>query len=165
MSPDKPRIYLETSVVSYLVGRPSRDVVTLGHQETTRAWWESSLNIYEAYVSDLVYQEASRGDPNAASKRLKIIEDFPVLAISDNAKRLADLYVQGIPLPVKASADALHMAVATLNKMDYVVTWNCVHIAHGRVKRRLEEINQVHNLFVPMICTPEELFYEDSSMD
>ena len=165
MSPVKPRAYLEISVVSYLVGRPSRHVVVLGHQETTRAWWNLSLALYEVYVSELVHQEAGRGDPGAASERLKAIEAFPVLAISEEARRLGDLYVREIPLPVKASADALHLAVATLNRMDYVVTWNCEHIARGRVKRRLEEINRAQGLHVPVVCTPEELFYENGSVD
>ena len=103
--------------------------------------------------------------PSTASQRLKAIEQFPVLAISEEARRLADLYVREIPLPVKASADALHLAIATLNRMDYVVTWNCEHIAQGRVKHRLEEINRAQGLAVPTICTPEELFYEDSDLD
>jgi predicted nucleic acid-binding protein len=165
MNPIRPRAYLETSVVSYLVARPSRDVVVLGHQETTRAWWDSSLALHDAYVSELVYSEAGRGDPRAASQRLKAIEQYPVLAISEEARHLADLYIREIPLPAKASADALHLAIATLNRMDYVVTWNCEHIAQGRVKRRLEEINRAHGLAVPTICTPEELFYEDSGLD
>ena len=165
MNAIRPRLYLETSVVSYLVARPSRDVEVLGHQETTRAWWDSSLALHEAYVSALVHLEAGRGDPGAASQRLKAIEQFPVLAISEEARHLADLYVREIPLPVKASADALHLAIATLNRMDYVVTWNCEHIAQGRVKRRLEEINRAQGLAVPTICTPEELFYEDSGLD
>lgn len=165
MNAVKPRIYVETSVVSYLVARPSRDVVVLGHQETTRAWWDSSLALHDVYVSELVLLEAKRGDPGAASERLEAIAQFPVLAISDEARKLAGLYVREIPLPVKASADALHLAIATLNQMDYVVTWNCEHIARGRVKRRLEEINRANDLAVPTVCTPEELFYEDSDLD
>ena len=161
----KPRVYVETSVVSYLTARPSRDIVVLGHQETTRAWWGSSLPFYEAYVSELVHLEAGRGDVVAASERLKAIAQFPVLAISERARELAEHYIREIPLPVKANADALHLAVATLNRMDYVVTWNCEHIARGRVKRCLEEINRTGGLAVPTICTPEELFCEDSDMD
>lgn len=146
-------------------GGPSRDVVVLAHQETTRTWWESALPRYGIYVSDLVHMEATRGDPAAASDRLRVIDSFPVLAISEEARHLATLYVHEIPLPLKASADALHLAVATLNRMDYVVTWNCEHMARGRVKRRLEEINRARGLAVPAICTPEELSYEDNGMD
>ena len=165
MNAIRPRVYLETSVVSYLVARPSRDIVVLGHQETTRAWWDCSVALHEVYVSELVHLEVGRGDPGAASQRLKAIAQFPVLAISEEARGLADLYVREIPLPVKASADALHLAIATLNRMDYVVTWNCEHIARGRVKRRLAEINRAKDLPIPTICTPEELFYEDSDLD
>lgn len=161
----RPRVYVETSVVSYLTARSSRDVVVLGHQETTRAWWGSSLPHYDVYVSELVHFEASRGDPGAASERLKVMTQFPVLAISESARELAENYIREIPLPTKANADALHLAIATLNRMDYVVTWNCEHIAQGRVKRRLEEINRARGLAVPTVCTPEELFCENSDVD
>jgi len=165
MAGTRARIYVETSVVSYLTARPSRDVVVLGHQETTRLWWSASLPHYDAYVSELVYLEAERGDPSAAAERLKAVAGFQVLAISNHARELAEDYTREIPLPARAAADALHLAIATLNHMDYVVTWNCVHIAQGRVKRRLEEINRTRGLPVPMVCTPEELFCEDDNMD
>jgi len=151
------KLYLETSVVSYKVARPSRDVLVLARQQVTREWWEKSLQKYDVYISGIVIQEAEQGDPEAARERLDLIAPFPILAISEEAERLAALYLREMPLPPKALRDALHMAIASLNGMEYLVTWNCQHIAQGRIKRRLLEINTREGIESPIICTPEEL--------
>ncbi len=151
------KLYLETSVVSYRVARPSRDVLVLARQQITREWWERNLKGYEAYVSDIVIQKAGQGDPAATRERLELIAPFPVLAVSADAERIAALYLREMPLPPKALRDALHMAIASVSGMDYLVTWNCQHIAQGRIKRRLLELNTGEGMESPVICTPEEL--------
>lgn len=151
------KVYIETSVVSYRVSRPSRDLLASAHQQVTREWWDEQLSGYEAFISDIVIQEIQLGDSAAAGERLELVSRFPVLALTTEAERLAGLYLREMPLPAKAIRDALHMAIASLNGMDYLVTWNCRHIAHGRIKRRLLDLNMREGIESPVICTPEEL--------
>ena len=162
---EKPALYLETTVVSYLAARPSSDVVTLTHQEMTRQWWEKRRKQYAIFVSEVVHIEANRGDAEAARRRIQIIKPFPVLRATRDARELAKHYMSMIPLPRCAEADALHLAIAVINRMDYLVTWNCRHLAAARVRRAAEHINRVRELAPCTICTPEELLYEDADMD
>ena len=154
---DKPTLYLETSVVSYLTARPSRDVVTLGHQEITRLWWRNCLFNYETFISQVVLDEAGRGDPQAAQRRLKVLEGFPTLGVSPDVERLAALYMKELQMSDQEARDALHISLASVWAMDYLLTWNCQHIASGRVRRHVREINTREGVFMPTICTPEEL--------
>jgi len=162
---DKPTLYLETTIPSYLTARPSRDVIVLAHQEITREWWERKASCYDIHVSELVYFEVQQGDRTAAQQRFASIGGYPVLQITDEARELAEVYVQKIPVSRGAAADALHLAIATLNEMEYLLTWNCRHIASGLVKRRLAEINSGGGFLSPTICTPEELLYENQGVD
>jgi hypothetical protein len=136
----------------------------LAHQEITQDWWERQLPHYHVYVSELVLLEAQQGDPEAAKRRLEIVGAFPLLEVSDAIRTLAGSYVQEIPLPHHSGADALHMAIASWHRMDYLLIWNCRHIARGFVKRRLLEVNSLKGLPSPTICTPEELLYEGEHM-
>jgi len=129
----QPKAYIETSVISYLTARPSRDALASGHQELTRQWWEHRRSRFELYVSELVVQEAGRGDPTAARARLDTIAEYPVLQISPVARSLADSILRRAVLPLKAAADALHIALAAVNGMAFLLTWNCTHIANGFV--------------------------------
>ncbi|HIJ73185.1 MAG TPA: type II toxin-antitoxin system VapC family toxin [Candidatus Hydrogenedentes bacterium] len=165
MPVDRPTLYLETTVPSYLIAKPSTDVVILTHQHMTSEWWERERSRYEVFVSDLVHEEVSRGDAAAAQRRIAAIGEYPVLRITDEASELAAVYLRELPLPDSAGADALHLALATLNGMDYLLTWNCRHIARGSVKRALPVINAAREFASPTICTPEELLYEDENMD
>ena len=158
----RPTLYLETTVPSYLTAKPSTDVVILTHQHMTSEWWERGPSRYEVFVSDLVHEEVRRGDPNAAQRRLAAIGEYP---ITDEAIEFAAMYLRELPLPESAGADALHLALATLNGMDYLLTWNCRHIARGSIKRALPIINATRGFASPTICTPEELLYENEDMD
>jgi predicted nucleic acid-binding protein len=117
---NKPKIYLETTVVSYLSARSSRDLVVAAHQEITREWWEQQRSNYEIFVSDLVYLEAEQGDALASRERIDLIKSFGILANTSETQILAEQYVREIPLPPKAAADAIHLAIATQYQMDYL---------------------------------------------
>lgn len=162
MSTPKPKLYIETTIPSYLVARPSKDPVTLGHQQITSRWWES-LASYEAFVSGLVLNEAGEGDPDASRRRLAAVERIPVLPVTGEAIKISEHYLEELLMPPTADADALHLALATFHRMDYLLTWNCRHLARGSVLRRLPEINGRLGYTTPTICTPEELLYDDAN--
>ena len=155
----KSRIYLETSVISYLTAWPSRDLVRAGHQETTREWW-ATRTTFELYISQLVLEEAAAGDPAAAAKRLEALRDVPVLELTTEATGLGRDLVLEAALPAKAAADALHIAIAAVQGMDCLVTWNCTHIANAMMRPRIEAICRANGFEPPIICTPLELLEE-----
>ena len=165
MQYEKPKIYLETSVVSYLTARGSRDLLMMAHQQITREWWEQQRPHYALFVSDLVYLEAERGDSEAAKRRIEVIEGCGILEETDEVRDLAEMYIEEIPLLKRAGADALHMAMAAWHEMDYLLTWNCRHIANALITRRLAEINWEKGIFYPTICTPEELLHGNQDVD
>ena len=157
MTNERATLYLETSVVSYLAARRSRDIIVLAHQELTRDWWQGSQSKFEIFVSEIVLEEARAGDSDAADARLKALDPFPTLPLVPEVEQLADTYMREVPFPAKAARDALHIALASVHGMEYLVTWNCRHIADGRVRRRVRDINAREGLSVPTICTPQEL--------
>ncbi len=109
------------------------------------------------FVSDFVIQEAERGDAVYAQKRLEVITDFDVLEVSDDVKALAQKYFAMIQMPEKSQVDAFHLAIAAWHRMDYLLSWNCKHIASGRVRKIVRDINDGLGVYTPTICTPEEL--------
>ncbi len=153
----KQTVYIETTVISYLTARPSRDIVTAGHQQITREWWDRALPKFRGYISPFVQDEISGGDAEAVKLRLQAAGKLSVLEITPEVLTLADIYFRGLDIPAKARTDSLHLAVATVHGMDYIVSWNCSHIANGRIISRIDEINRVHGIGTPVICTPEEL--------
>lgn len=153
----KPRVYLETSVVSYLVGRLSRDVVVLGNQELTREWWESRRAEYDLFISEVVVGEAAIGDADLARQRVAICEALPLLAVTDEAERLAPLLLKAAAMAPNAETDALRMAVAAVQGMDYLLSWNCTHIANATIRRAIDRQCRASGYEPPVICTPQEL--------
>lgn len=153
----KRRVYVETTVPSYLTAWPSRDLVRAAHQQITREWWQSRRLGFELYVSQIVIQEISSGDQDAAAKRLEAVEDIPVLDLSEEAAALAQELVLKVPLPTKASVDALHIAIAVVSGMDYLLTWNCTRIANAALRSGIESVCRLGGYEPPVICTPEEL--------
>ena len=137
----KPSLYVESTVISYLTAKPSRDVVIAAHQQITRDWREISLTNYEPYVSQMVILEVEAGDKEAAAKRLEVIRGMSVLEIRSEDEQLAARYLKEIPLPEIAFRDAIHMAVASANGINYLVTWNCRHLARGEVRAGLLKVN------------------------
>jgi predicted nucleic acid-binding protein len=156
----KPRLYVETTIPSYLTSRPSRDLIIAGHQQITREWWEKRRGAFQLYISQLVVDEASAGDPGAARERLKVIQDLPLLDITPEVEVLASGILASGIIPQKAATDAAHIAVAAVHGLDFLVTWNCVHIANALIAKAVAKICGQHGCECPGICTPEELLEE-----
>ena len=152
-----PRVYLETSLISYVVGRSSRDLITLANQELTRDWWETERWKYELFISELVVSEAEVGDPTAVRSRLALIEPLPLLSIPERAEILAPVLLCAAGLASNAATDALHMALAAVHGMQYLLTWNCKHIANAVIRRAVERECLAAGYDPPVICTPQEL--------
>ena len=153
----KKRVYLETTVVSYLAARPSRDIIVAGHQAATRDLWPFLTGRYETFISALVYEEAGNGDPEQARMRLSAVEPFPMLDIDDEARLLAQKIVEGKGVPADYPEDALHIAVAAVHGIDFVVTWNFAHLNNPFTRRMIRRIIEKEGYVSPEICSPEEL--------
>ena len=150
-------VYLETTFISYLVARPSRDVIVAGHQQTTLDWWENRRSQFECSVSQVVIDEASVGDPTEVQKRLAVIGGLPTLALTDEANALTQAIVAAGILPPHVIRDAAHVAVAAVHAVDYLLTWNCKHLANAQIARRMAVVCEKLGRKMPIICTPEEL--------
>lgn len=150
-------VYLETTIISYLTGRPSRDVVVAGHQQSTREWWDTSRMGHDLFVSEVVLREMQAGDAEAAELRLRMVEGIPNLGLNADVATLAHTYSTELQLPPKAGNDVLHISLAVSYEIDYLLTWNCTHIANGHTIKRLAVINDRLGRKTPIIVTPEEL--------
>lgn len=153
-------IYIETSVISYRVARSSRDIIVLARQEITAEWWDNVLAHFNAFVSPVVLDEISAGDQQAQALRLQLIENIPLLAVDERVTALAEVISEQIRLPDRAQADAYHIAIPAVHCIDYVVTWNCKHIANAFMLRKVEQIVKSMGYMMPVVCTPEELMEE-----
>ena len=150
-------VYIESSVISYLAARPSRDLVIAARQSITETWWQSRRAAFDLYISALVEEEISRGDAAAVERRLRAVEDIPLIAVSSEAQRLAeDLLVQGA-VPVSSEEDALHIGIAAAAGIDYLLTWNFKHINNAQTKAAITAVVEAHGFVCPMLCSPEEL--------
>jgi len=156
----KLTVYIETSVISYRVARPSRDIIVLARQEITAEWWDSVLPHLDAYVSPVVLDEIAGGDQQAQALRLKLVTNMPPLAVDERIISLAEAICEEIRLPERAQADAYHIAIPAVHGIDYLVTWNCKHIANAFMLRKIEQIVRSKGYAMPVVCTPEELMEE-----
>lgn len=152
----KPKVYVETSIPSYLTAWRSRDLVVAGNQETTKEWWERR-NDFELYISAFVLQEVANGDFNAAKERLKSLDGIPEIDITEEVAIIAEKLLSETSLPSKARVDALHIATAAIGGMDYLLTWNCAHIANPAFRFKIELVIRSLGYEPPIICTPLEL--------
>lgn len=152
-----PRLYLETSLISYAVGRRSRDLITLANQELAREWWETQRRNYDLFISELVVREVEVGDPEVARSRLALLASLPLLSIPKEAELLAPVLLRVAGLTDNAATDALHMALAAVHGMQYLLTWNCKHIANAITRRAVERQCIAAGYDPPVICTPQEL--------
>jgi len=152
-----PRIYIETTIPSYLTARRSRDLRIAADQETTEEWWEARRTSYELFVSETVLDEAGSGDAEFAGKRLSALDGLPRLALTADAAALATRLLTTEIIPAKAAPDALHLAIAAAHAMDFLLTWNCKHIHNLMLERRIQATCRTFGFECPIICTPAEL--------
>ncbi|HEX6885016.1 MAG TPA: type II toxin-antitoxin system VapC family toxin [Planctomycetota bacterium] len=157
----KAAVYLETSLIGYATSRPSRDLVVAGHQQVTREWFAVRAQAYELFISQLVVVEAAGGDVEAARERGAFLEGIPRLQVTDAAGTLAARLVASGAVPRQAGEDALHIAVATVHGVDFLLTWNCKHIANAAMRQAIERVCREAGYEPPVICTPEELMNDE----
>lgn len=153
----KPKLYIETTIPSYLTSHPSRDLIVAGHQQVTHDWWDERRQDFDIYISQFVLDEAARGDPETAAHRLELLAEAEALDVTDEVGVLAAELIDRGVLPGKATNDALHISVATVHGIDFLMTWNCTHIANAEIVYALRRVCSELNYSVPVICTPEEL--------
>ena len=151
------KVYLETSFISYLTSRLSRDLIVAGHQQITQRWWEERRSSFELYTSQRVVDEAGAGDEKAAEERLMVLDKLPLLDLNEEVIQLAEKLLADGAFPHVAAEDAIHVAVATVHEMDFLLTWNCRHIANAEIARKAAKICGAMGYGVPRTCTPEEL--------
>ena len=150
-------VYIETSVIGYLTARSTKNLIIAANIEITREWWEFRRNDFILYTSEAVLEEVAKGDTAIASPRLDILRDFPLLALNEAAQGLAKQFLTRSNLPPKAKVDAIHIVAATVHGMDYLLTWNCKHIANAQIQGKLAEITLGCGYVLPILCTPNEL--------
>ena len=149
-------VYLETTFISYLVARPSRDLLVVAHQQVTQDWWAIRRSEFNCSVSQVVIDEASVGDPTEVEKRLAIIGGLPTLAITDDAHALTKAIMAAGILPPHVVRDAAHVAVAAVHAVDFLLTWSCKHLSNAQIARRIAVVCEKLGPKMPIICTPEE---------
>ena len=152
-----PTVYVETTIPSYLTAAPSRDLIVAGRQQITREWWATARDRFELFVSEAVLQEIRAGDPDMAARRMQIVDGLPVLDVTSQVDSLVEVYQERLGLPDRARPDIAHIAVSVVYELDYLLTWNCTHIANGHVIRRLMEVNHMLGRFTPLLLTPDQL--------
>ena len=156
----KPKLYIENSIVSYLVADPSLDIITAARQALTRQWWNEKRIDYELYISEFVISEAGVGDPEMATRRLEALAGIAEIELIETAAGFAEILVEEGPLPPKAALDALHIAVAVSGGIEYLLTWNFAHLANATIRNQIEQKCRLKGYEPPIICTPEELLGE-----
>ena len=155
-----PKLYIETSVVSYLVAAPSSNIRVAAHQLATHKMWQQ-LDDYDIYISDIVVAEASKGNPVLAEKRLWALKDFDVLPVTDVTSKLAKQLLCQNAIPLKCPEDALHIAAATVNNLDIIVTWNFKHINNPFMMKKIQKVIVEAGYNFPIICSPEEMLGDE----
>ncbi|MGE5295720.1 MAG: type II toxin-antitoxin system VapC family toxin [Solirubrobacterales bacterium] len=158
----KKRVYIETSFVSYLAAKPTRNLLATAWQEIATTWWETRGPQFDLYTSELTVAEAARGDKAAAQRRLEYLKQLPVLNVTDSSVALAQHFLQAGAMPAHAFGDALHVALAVVHHMDYLLTWNCRHIDNAETKPLVRNVCLMQGLSFPEICTPQELMGESN---
>jgi predicted nucleic acid-binding protein len=151
------KVYIETSIVSFLTARPSSNLLTAAWQNITTEWWERRRNDFQIFTSELVWEEARRGDKKAALRRQNVLEGIPLLELTESAVNLAKALLSNKAVPHKATDDAFHIALASVHCIDYLLTWNFRHIHNAETKPLIREVVTARDYRCPEICTPQEL--------
>jgi predicted nucleic acid-binding protein len=150
-------VYIETSILGYLTARSTKNLILAANIEVTKEWWKFHRRSFTLYVSQVVLDEVARGDAEIATQRLEMINGVPLVELNQAVRNLSAQFLKQSNLPAKASDDAVHIAAATVHGLDYLLTWNCKHIANAQIQRKLAEISLDFGYQLPIICTPYEL--------
>ena len=150
-------VYVETTIPSYLTAWRSPELIMAARQQITRDWWDTRRHDFRLFVSRIVIDEAKAGDPNVATRRLEVLDSISLLEPQENFDSLFAALVRDLSLPDRAATDAAHIAMAVVNGMDYLLTWNCTHIANAVFRPKIEVVCSSFEYKMPVICTPEEL--------
>lgn len=153
-------VYIETTIISYLVSKPNRDIIVAANQQMTMDWWVLRRNAFQCFISSVVIEEIEAGDPMAAEKRMREIDTFSILKASNTAEHLTKAFIDAGVIPGKAVRDAAHIAIAAVNGIDYLLTWNCKHLANAQIIRKISKTCNDQGYPLPVICTPQELMGE-----
>ena len=156
----KPKVYLETTIPSLLTAWPSRDLVLAADQQVTRTWWEKQRSKYDLVVSTLVLDEIKKGDSDAAAARLAALSDCQILTMDEAVAQLGEAIMRTRLIPVRAYNDALHVAAAARHGIDFLLTWNCRHLANATISEHVRMACRVAGYEPPVICTPHGLLGE-----
>lgn len=159
------RVYIESTIPSYVVARPARDLLQAARQQLTRDWWELKCGKQDLFTSQVVLDEIAIGDPAMSRQRLELIAQLKLLDLSDDAIALTKDIIHSGALPPEADRDAAHIALATVHEMDILLSWNCRHIANAAIQPRLRKVADAAGFTLPVICTPEELMEDDDEQD
>ena len=154
---EKKTVYIETSIASYLTARPTSDLMAAAWQKATIDWWDTQRGRFSLYTSEATLEEAGRGDPNAAKRRLGALSEIPLLPINEVVASLSQALIKEGALPAKAVDDALHIAVSAVQGVDYLLTWNFRHLDNAETKPIIRNVCTAHGYSSPEICTPQEL--------
>ncbi|MEI7695883.1 MAG: type II toxin-antitoxin system VapC family toxin [Chlorobium sp.] len=154
-------VFIETTIPSYYVARRARDIVQAARQELTIEWWDNHSSRYELLSSQIVMDELARGEPTMAAKRLELLGNIPLLVISEPVIKIAEELLREGIVPQKAADDAFHIACAGVHRVDFLLTWNCTHIANPHNRHRIERCFTRYQITMPVICTPEEFIGDD----
>lgn len=158
MQEEKKSVYIESSIVSYYTSRlVTNNIIVRAHQEITKEWWPTAIKRYNVFISDIVIDEVGHGDTIIAKKRVEEIKNFAVLEKTEDVENLSQIYIEKLNIPPGSIRDADHLAVACLNNIDYLVTWNCTHLCNAEIIKKLMKINEELEVHTPIICTPESL--------
>ena len=155
------RIYIESTIPSYVVARPARDLLQAARQQLTRDWWDLKREKHELFTSQVVLDEIAFGEKAMAQLRLQILQSVPLLQVTDSVKEFARKILSSGLLPTTADRDAVHIALASAYQMDILLSWNCRHIANAAIQARLRKLADAAGFTLPEICTPEELMEND----
>ena len=153
-------VYLETTFVSYLTAPLSRELIVAAHQQLTVEWWETRRSRYDCFISEIVKDEASQGDNDEVQKRIALINKLQMLELIAEARLLTREILSSGVIPEKAVRDAAHIAVATVHAIDYLLTWNCRHLANAHILKKIDQVCARAGYQIPVICTPIELMEE-----
>ena len=159
------RIYIESTIPSYVVARPARDLLQAARQQLTRDWWDSQREKHELFTSQVVLDEIAFGEKAMAQLRLETLQAVPLLQVTDAVKELARKVLTSGLLPATSDRDATHIALASAYEMEILLSWNCRHIANAAIQTRLRRLVEAAGFTLPVICTPEELMEGDNEQN